>query len=137
MAFCWAAAISILASVTSSTLPAPPPAAPQVSLPALTEGQQLLVRTTARTFRLTVIDPRTGETRAAVSTDGVHFSQPARVYFLGATQGRQSGLGEMLVLMGAIRPGLRMELGLGSLSRFDRALSEPVTDIRVLSPATE
>jgi len=108
-----------------------------LSLRDLSVGQQLEVRTEARVYRLTVVDPATGETRAAVSTDGVDFSRPATVYFLGATQGRQPAGGEMLVLMGQIKPGLRVELGLGSLSRFDRALTESVTQVRLLSPAAK
>lgn len=103
-----------------------------VSLQRLEAGQQLEVRTRARVYRLTVVDPRRGETRAAVSTDGVHFSQPAKVFFLGATRGRQPEGGQMLVLMGQIKPGLRLEIGLGSRSRFDRALTAPVTAVRLV-----
>ena len=107
-----------------------------LSLRDLNVGQQLEVCTEARIYRLTVVDPSTGETTAAVSTDGVDFSRPAKVYFLGATQGRQPAGGEMMVLMGQIKPGLRVELGLGSLSRFDRALTEPVTQVRVIPTST-
>jgi hypothetical protein len=104
-------------------------------LRSLDVGQHLIVRTESRYFRLTLVDAGTGETRAAVSTDGVKYSRPARVFLLGSTRGRQGGMGEMLVRMGTIKPGWRMELGLGSLSRFDRALSEPVTEVRLLSPS--
>lgn len=127
-----AAALSILAASIGAGS-----TGQDVSLRGLNVGQELEVRTEARVYRLTVVDPKTGETRAAVSTDGVDFSQPAKVYFLGATQGRQPRGGEMLVLMGQIKPGLRVELGLGSLSRFDRAFTEPVTQVRLLSDAAE
>jgi len=132
MAFgCAAATIFIvaLASTDSGTTSA----AQGVSLRSLDVGQHLIVRTESRYFRLTLVDAATGETRAAVSTDGVKYSRPARVFLLGATRGRQGGMGEMLLRMGIIQPGWRMELGLGSLSRFDRALSEPVTEVRLLS----
>lgn len=102
----------------------------EVSLRSFGAGKRLEIETTERVYRLTIVNPKTGETSAAVSTDGKNFSQPATVYFLGATQGRQAGYGEMLVLMGKIKRGLRVELGLGSMSKFDRALTEPVTEIR-------
>lgn len=123
-----AGAVCLLAAAVSAA-----PTPHDVSLRDLHVGQQLEIRTSARVYRLTVVDPQTGETQAAVSTDGASFSQPAKVYFLGATQGRQPQQGEMLVLMGRIKPGLRIELGLGSLSRFDRALTEPVTSVQLLS----
>lgn len=127
-----AATLSLLAATIGSPL-----SNQDVSIRGLNVGQELEVRTEARVYRLTVVDPRTGETRAAVSTDGVNFSQPAKVYFLGATQGRQPRGGEMLVLMGRIKSGLRLELGLGSLSRFDRALTQPVTHVSLLSAAAQ
>lgn len=108
-----------------------------VTLSDLSRGQQLEVRTDARVYRLTLVDPRTGESQAAVSDDGESFSRPAKVFFLGATQGLQSGGGEMLVRMGRIEPGLRVELGLGSLGRFDRALTERVQEVRLLPRGAE
>jgi hypothetical protein len=122
-----AGTLTLLAAVAAA------PTSRDVSLRELSVGQQLEVQTAARVYRLTVVDPQTGETQASVSTDGTNFSQPAKVYFLGATHGRQGGHGELLVLMGQIKPGLRIELGLGGLSRFDRALTEPITGVRLLS----
>jgi hypothetical protein len=127
-----AGALGLYVAALSAT-----PQIEEMSLRDLSVGQRLEVRTEARVYRLTVIDPKTGETEAAVSADGISFSQPAKVYFLGATHGRQPGLGEMLVLMGQVRQGLRIELGLGSLSRFDRAVTEPVTAVRLLDSVGE
>ena len=110
--------------------------AANIELAKLPAGQRLEIHTEARVYRLTLIDPKTCETNACVSLDGRQFSQAAKVYLLGATHGRQSSGGEMLVLMGQVKSGLRIEMGLGSLSRFDRALSEPVTHVRLLAVQT-
>ena len=96
------------------------------SLRKLPVGQRLEVTTSKRVYQLQLVDPVTGETTCRVSTDrGRSFSTPQRMYVVGATPGRQAG--EMLfVKSGVIRTQMRMELGLGSLARRDRALSETV-----------
>jgi hypothetical protein len=83
-------------------------------------------------YRGELVDPTTGETRLAASTDGVQFSQPRTVYLLGATQGRQAEAGGlMLVKMHQVQTGLCLEVGLGSLDEHDRAVTEPVRSIHM------
>ncbi len=100
----------------------------QVWLRELNADQRFEIQTAERYYRARLVDPATGEALVSVSRDGVHFSQPARVYFLGWTKGRYP---ELLVGMGQIRVGERVELGLGTLAEADRALSAPVHAIRV------
>lgn len=83
-------------------------------------------------YRGELVDPTTGEARLAASVDGAHFTQPRTVFLLGATQGRYSEAGGlMLVKMNKVQTGLRLELGVGSLDEQDRAVTEPLQSIRM------
>jgi hypothetical protein len=96
----------------------------------LAPQQQMEIQSQRRLYRMVLIDPATGETEARVSRDGENFSEPARVFIIGGTTGRQP---EMLVRMGRVEVGQSMELGLGSLDARDRALSEPIVEIRLIA----
>jgi hypothetical protein len=91
--------------------------------------QRLEIQSQRRLYRMVLVDPATGETEARVSRDGENFSDPARVFIIGGTTGRQP---EMLVRMGRVEVGQSMELGLGSLHARDRALTEPIVEIRLI-----
>ncbi len=96
----------------------------------LAPRQRMEIQSERRVYRLVLVDPATGETEARVSRDGENFSAPARVFLVGGTTGRQP---EMLVRMGRVEVGQSMELGLGSLDARDRALSEPIKEIRLIA----
>jgi len=119
------ATLLLLAAVT----PSPREEVWEIWTTELTVGQTLLVETEKRTYRAEIVNPRTGETQTTVSIDGKNFSTPAKVYFLGSTAGRHP---EMMVNMGRLRTGMRIEFGLGTLAGADRALSAPVKSIHVL-----
>lgn len=103
----------------------------QVSVRKLAAGQEIAIATHSRVYRGHVVDPQTGEMELALSRDGERFGEPVRLFVLGATAGAQPDSAHILVRMGKIRVGDRMELGLGSREAVDRAISDPVLDIRV------
>ena len=109
------------------------PASPQnldhLQLGQLKAGQQIEITTTLRQYRATIVDPLSGEALVTVSNDGTRFSPPAKVFLIGATAGRYP---EMMVKMGQLQVGLRIELGLGSMAEADRALSDPVKSLRIV-----
>ena len=94
-----------------------------LSLLRIAPGQTIKVQTEARIYHFRMVKPLTGETSAQVSTDGGKtFSSPQRIFIFGATAGRPQG--EILFTRShIIQPGLKMELGLGSRRRRDRAVS--------------
>jgi hypothetical protein len=98
----------------------------------LAAGSRLEIATLDRVYRAEVVDPTSGETRMTVSSSQGPTAEPATVFLLGATQGRMAEAGGlMLVKMGQVHPGLRIELGVGSLDEHNRVLTEPVKSIRV------
>lgn len=103
----------------------------QVAVRKLAAGQEIAISTHSRVYRGHVVDPQTGEMELALSRDGERFGEPVRLFVLGATTGAQPDSAHILVRMGKIRVGDRMELGLGSREAVDRAISDPVLDIRV------
>ena len=103
----------------------------QVSVRKLAAGQEIAIATHSRVYRGHVVDPQTGEMELALSRDGASFGEPVRLFVLGATTGAQPDSAHILVRMGKIRVGDRMELGLGSREAVDRAITDPVLDIRV------
>lgn len=122
------------ALVVLATAAPPPPiekteVLEQVWTRQLEVGQKLLIETEKRTYRLEMVDPRSGEMLTEVSTDGKKFSPPTKVYFLGSTAGRYP---EMLVTMGQLRKGKRIELGLGTLDEENRAITTSVTSIQLV-----
>ncbi len=92
-------------------------------------GDAFTVTTTKRVYRFTVLNPRTGHVSARASAPGRVLSPPRSLYILGATHGRSRPDEQMLVLMGAIEVGKRMELGIGSRAANARAWSLPVRSI--------
>jgi hypothetical protein len=104
----------------------------RLNLNNLTPGSRFEIATSDRVYRAEIVDSTTGEARLAASTDGVRFTEPRTVFLLGATQGRSTEAGGlMLVKMNTLQTGLCVELGLGSLDQRDRQLTEPVRSIRV------
>jgi hypothetical protein len=98
----------------------------------LAPGSRFELVTADHIYRGQCVDPTTGETRLAVSDDGVQFSSPHTVFLLGATQGPQSEAGGlMLVKMNQVQTGMRLELGVDSLSQDHRRVTERVSAIRV------
>lgn len=100
----------------------------------LAPGDRLEIWTAEHVLRLELIDPDAGEAQAAVSRDGVHFGPTERVYLLGATSGRHSE-GLMVVRMGCIEAGKRLELAVGDLEPGRRRLTAPVEEIRIRKSA--
>jgi len=104
----------------------------QINLGNLNPGSRFEIATTDRLYRGEMVDPTTGEARLAASRDGIQFSEPATVFLLGATQGRQAEAGGlMLVKMNQLQTGMCVELGLGSLQEADRCVTEPVRALHV------
>ncbi len=98
----------------------------------LNSGSRFEIATTDRVYRGEMVDPTTGEARLSASRDGVQFSEPATVFLLGSTQGRQAEAGGlMLVKMNQLQTGMRVELGLGSLQESDRCVTEPIQSLHV------
>ncbi|HPP53006.1 MAG TPA: hypothetical protein PK777_08660 [Thermoguttaceae bacterium] len=97
-------------------------------------GDRLEIWTAEHVVCLELIDPEAGEAQAAVSRDGVHFGPTERVYLLGATAGRHSE-GLMVVRMGCIEVGKRLELAVGDLEPGHRRLTAPVEEIRIRKSA--
>ncbi len=101
-----------------------------VWLGQLDPGDQLEIRTTEHLLRAELIDPKTGEARMSVSRDGVHFGPAERVYLLGATAGRHPE-GLMVVRMGCIEIGKRLELAVGNYQPANRRLTSPVRQVEI------
>ncbi|MCE9557260.1 MAG: hypothetical protein K8T91_28260 [Planctomycetes bacterium] len=102
-------------------------------------GQRFEIATLDRVMRGEFVDPATGECLAATKSFGQQFGQPQRLWLLGATQGNQPGAGGLqLTFMHQIRVGMKMELGLGDLSREHRVVTQPVRSITLLgSPSSQ
>ena len=99
----------------------------------LRAGQRFEIATSDRIVRGEFVDPKTGECVVATSTTGHSFGPSQRVWLLGSTQGDQVGAGGLqLVLMHQVRVGMKIELGLGDLSRENRVLTKPVRSITLL-----
>jgi|GEM_PF-1319559 len=96
----------------------------------LAPGDQLDIRTNKLLLRTELIDPATGQVRMAVSRDGVHFGPAERVYLLGATAGRHPE-GLMVVRMGCIEIGKRLELAVGDYQPENRRLTGPVQQVQI------
>jgi hypothetical protein len=104
----------------------------QIKLGNLNSGSRFEIATTDRIYRGEMVDPTTGEARLSASRDGIQFSEPATVFLLGSTQGRQAEAGGlMLVKMNQLQTGMRVELGLGSLQESDRCVTEPVRTLHI------
>lgn len=103
-------------------------------LKELAPGDRIEIYTSSHIFHFQLIDPHTGETTAAVSKDGRNFGPPARVYILGATPGRHPE-GLMVVRMGCIQTGKRLELAVEDLQPSNRRLTAPVERIRLWKSA--
>lgn len=93
-------------------------------------GQRFEIATADQVFRGVLVDRTTGECQMTTSTDGTNFSSPRTVYLLGATAGRQGP--QMMVLMREVRVGLKMELGVDSLSQDNRLVTSNVRAIRLI-----
>lgn len=96
-------------------------------------GQRFEIATLDHVMRGEFVDPATGECLAATSAFGQQFGQPQRLWLLGATQGNQPGAGGLqLTFMHQIRVGMKMELGVGDLSREHRVVTQPVRSITLI-----
>ena len=99
-------------------------------------GQRFEIATNDHVLRGQFVDPATGECLAALSVTGQAFGPLQRLWLLGATQGNQPGAGGLqLTFMQQVRVGMKMELGLGDLSREHRVVTPPVTRITLLGGA--
>ncbi len=87
-------------------------------------------RTTGRTYRAEVVDPRAGECLVSALRDGVAYSAPRKAYLLGATRGPESGMS--FVIMGQVKVGLGIELALEDHAQANRFLTPDVTAITLL-----
>jgi hypothetical protein len=104
----------------------------RLDLSQLPPGSRFEIATNDRIYHGEMVDATTGEARLAASLDGKQFTEPRTVFLLGATQGRSTEAGGlMLVKMNTLQTGLCVELGLGSLDERDRQLTQPVRAIRV------
>jgi len=100
----------------------------------LAPADRLEIRTPEHVLRVELIDPENGEALAAVARDGLHFGPTDRVYLLGATPGRHTE-GLMVVRMGCIEIGKRLELAVGDHEPANRRLTGPVEHIQVWKSA--
>ena len=96
----------------------------------LAPGDRLDIRTSDLLLRTELIDPETGQAHISVSRDGVHFGPAERVYLLGATAGRHPE-GLMVVRMGCIQIGKRLELAVGDYQPENRRLTGPVQQVQI------
>ena len=126
------AACLALCAVAAASARAETPA--RVFLADLQPQDRLEVHTSKYVLRCEIVDPVTGEALAALSPDGTRFGRVDRVFLLGSTLGRHEE-GLMLVRMGEVRQGLRVELGVGTLEAKNRRLTEPVQAIRLVRGA--
>jgi hypothetical protein len=92
-------------------------------------GQQFEIATAGQVFRGHLLDRSTGECQLSVSDDGESFSPARTIYLLGATTGPQDG--QMLVLMHAVKVGMKMELGVSDLERKNRLITGEVKAIKL------
>ncbi len=88
-------------------------------------------RTTGRTYRAEVVDPRAGECLVSASSDGISYSKPRKAFLLGSTHGPQSGVA--FVIMGQVKVGLGIELALEDHSKPNRFLTPDVTSITLIT----
>ena len=101
-----------------------------VWLGQLAPGDRLDIRTSELLLRTELIDPETGQVRMSVSRDGIRFGPAERVYLLGATAGRHPE-GLMVVRMGCIEIGNRLELAVGDHQPENRRLTGPVQQVQI------
>jgi len=92
-------------------------------------GQKFEIATTDQVFRGQLLDRATGECQLSVSDDGQSFAPARTIYLLGATAGRQDR--QMLVLMHAVKVGMKMELGVNDLEQKNRLITGEVKAIRL------
>jgi len=104
-----------------------------VSMADLAARDRLDVRTEKYVLRLEIVDPATGEARASLSSDGVHFGQGDRVCVLGATKGRHPE-GLMVVRMGRLEVGKGIELAVRTMDAKDRRITAPVIGFELTRP---
>jgi hypothetical protein len=95
-------------------------------------GQIYEFKTTGRTYRAQVVEPKRGECLVSASADGVEFSKPRSAFVLGATRGAQAGV--TFVIMGEVKVGLGIELAMEDYGKRNRYLTPNVTSITLLSP---
>lgn len=131
-----------LGVVLSVALATPPMLeAPVISLShhQVSPGQQFIIATSDQVLRGQFVDPASGECLVTASQAGKSFGPLQRLWLLGATQGNQPGAGGLqLTFMHEVRVGMRMELGLGDLSREHRVVTQPVRSITLLaSPSSQ
>lgn len=112
-------------------------AAPQtLPIQGLARGQQFEVQTVDLYYLFEVVDPATGQMVGRMSRDGQRYGEPACVYLLGSTPGRQPGGGGIsLVRMHEVQVGLSLELGVHTLDAQDRRLTGPVERIAMVPEA--
>jgi hypothetical protein len=92
-------------------------------------GQKFEIATADQVFRGQLLDRATGECQLAVSDDGETFSPARTMYLLGATAGPQDR--QMLVLMHAVKVGMKMELGVNDLEQQNRRITGEVKAIKL------
>ncbi|MCS7304889.1 MAG: hypothetical protein NZ602_07260 [Thermoguttaceae bacterium] len=102
----------------------------RIWLGQLAPGDRLEIRTAEHVLWLQLIDPQTGLTQMQLSKDGVHFGPAEQVYLLGATAGRHPE-GLMVVRMGCIEIGKRLELAVGDDQPQNRRLTSPVRQVQI------
>ncbi len=95
-------------------------------------GEIYEFRTTGRTFRAVIVNPKNGECSMSASTDGVTYSPTRKTYLLGASRGVQAG-GITMVLMGQIKVGQGIEIAVENFEQKRRFITPEVTEIRKLS----
>ncbi len=102
-----------------------------LSRSAMKPNQVYEFRTTGRTYRAEVVDPRGGECLVSASSDGVSYSKPRKAFLLGSTKGPESGVS--FVVMGQFKVGLGIELAVEDHARSNRFLTPDVTAITLLA----
>lgn len=94
-------------------------------------GEVYEFRTTARTYRATIVNPKSGECSMAASPDGVTFGPTRKTYLLGASRGVQAG-GITMVLMGQIKVGQGIEMAVENYEQKHRYITDELLEIRKL-----
>src|SRR5262245_28975821 len=92
-------------------------------------GEVYEFRTTDRTYRAVVVNPKSGECSISASADGTTFGPTRKTYLLGASRGMQPG-GITMVLMGQIKVGQGIEMAVENLEQKQRYITSEVTEIR-------
>ncbi len=93
-------------------------------------GQEFVIETTDEIFRGHLLNRATGECQMTIARHGAEFSPSRTVYLLGATAGPQEQ--QTLILMHAVKIGLKMELGLDDLDAKNRIITGEVKAIKFL-----